>query len=496
MTATPARPLQALLGLFIASLLVQPLIEPDFGWHLRSGLDLIQNGWRVPAHDPYSHTMPDWPWVNHAWLTDGFLGVLYRSFGDWGPLALIAAFALVTGMAFWLAAGISSAGRTSRLLALSVTLWVGLPFLGARTQVVSLLGMALLLLWWDRYGSRRASGMWMLPGLFLLWANLHGGFTAGLFTLGVLLATSILRVAWRWGDEPVLSWPEMVRFATAIGLAALVTLANPYGWRLHEEILSSLTDRFMLETLHEWQPLSLETRAGRWYVAYLALLAAGLAFGCRRREPVRWLLLLVFLIFSLRHLRNIPFFLLLSVSLLADMFDAVFRQAGKAAAGAEKSLRAWRLTGMLMMAALLAVLGPDHWQSVMKSGLAPREYFRATDYPIEAVEWISTHRDRLGSRLFNPYGIGGFLLWWLPDLKIFIDGRMPAWRIGDRWIFYDYVAVTAWEPVELGVLAKYDVDWAIVETDSALAGALEATGLWDALYRDAKVIVFRKQTRA
>jgi hypothetical protein len=178
------------------------------------------------------------------------------------------------------------------------------------------------------------------------------------------------------------------------------------------------------------------------------------------------------------------------------MFDAVFRQAGKAAAGAEKSLRAWRLTGMLMMAALLAVLGPDHWQSVMKSGLAPREYFRATDYPIEAVEWISTHRDRLGSRLFNPYGIGGFLLWWLPDLKIFIDGRMPAWRIGDRWIFYDYVAVTAWEPVELGVLAKYDVDWAIVETDSALAGALEATGLWDALYRDAKVIVFRKQTRA
>src|SRR5688572_31115519 len=67
--------LDALLLFFLLNLVLQPLVEPDFGWHLRTGLDLLRNGWRLPECDPYSHTMPDWPWVEHAWLTDGLIGL-------------------------------------------------------------------------------------------------------------------------------------------------------------------------------------------------------------------------------------------------------------------------------------------------------------------------------------------------------------------------------------------------------------------------------------
>ena len=73
---TPA--LNALLLLIIANFALQPLTEPDFGWHLRTGLDLFMSGGQLPALDPYSHTMPDWPWVEHAWLTDLVLGWLYQ----------------------------------------------------------------------------------------------------------------------------------------------------------------------------------------------------------------------------------------------------------------------------------------------------------------------------------------------------------------------------------------------------------------------------------
>ena len=52
---------------------------------------------------------------------------------------------------------------------------------------------------------------------------------------------------------------------------------------------------------------------------------------------------------------------------------------------------------------------------------------------------MQAHRARLGTRPVHDYQYGGFLLWWLPDEKVFIDGRMPAWRIGDRWIFRDYM---------------------------------------------------------
>ncbi|MBM4123217.1 MAG: hypothetical protein FJ249_11585, partial [Nitrospira sp.] len=85
--------LDYLLVFFILNLALQPLVEPDFGWHLRTGLDLLTQGGTMPATDPYSHTMPDWPWVEHAWLMDGLLGLLYKGLGAAGPLAVILLFA-------------------------------------------------------------------------------------------------------------------------------------------------------------------------------------------------------------------------------------------------------------------------------------------------------------------------------------------------------------------------------------------------------------------
>ncbi|WP_410963364.1 hypothetical protein, partial [Salmonella sp. SAL4455] len=91
-------------------------------------------------------------------------------------------------------------------------------------------------LWlWQRYRDGRLSTLWVIPPLFLLWANLHGGFTAGLFALGLILTASVaarLTISGRPGlshrlDEPVLSWSRIRHLALVIGMAALLTLATP-----------------------------------------------------------------------------------------------------------------------------------------------------------------------------------------------------------------------------------------------------------------------------
>src|SRR6185436_6603799 len=82
-----------LLLIVIVNFALQPLSEPDFGWHLRTGLDVLHTGLPLPSSDPYSHTMPDWPWVEHAWLTDVLIADLYSAFG---ALAVIVFFAAVT----------------------------------------------------------------------------------------------------------------------------------------------------------------------------------------------------------------------------------------------------------------------------------------------------------------------------------------------------------------------------------------------------------------
>jgi len=490
--------LDALLLFFIGNVALQTPVEPDFGWHLRTGLDLLRHGWQMPLTDPYSHTMYDWPWVEHAWLTDGVLALLYRGLGGAGLLGVILFFAVVTVGAFMLAAAPARADRSRRSRQVAAALWVARPFLGARTQLLSLLGVAVILWVWHRSRNGGTQGFWLLPPLFLLWANLHGGFAAGLFLLAVVMMGSVVtRVAvtrWpqarQWGDEPVAEWPWIGRLALATGVAAAATLVNPYGWRLHQEIVRSLSDRFMLETLHEWQPLSLETTAGWLAVGYLIGLSAAMGLGYRRIEPVRWLVPLVCLLISFRHWRNIPLFLVASLPLLAESLALLAGRAMAWLPAVARRPKAWGLGLALAWAAGLGALGPAHLVHVIRSGLAPEEYFRETSYPIEAVHWIEANRDKVGTRMFNEYGHGGFLLWWLPGERIFIDGRMPAWRIGDRRILEDYLALTNWDPPALGVLDKYLVDWAVVTRDSPLARALDGSRGWRAVYSDAKVTVY------
>ena len=490
------RALNALLLLIILNFVLQPLTEPDFGWHLRTGLDFLAQGWRLPSTDPYSHTMSDWAWVEHAWLTDVIIGGSYSRFGGLGIILL---FGAITIGAWVLASRLAPCANVFRWLACILSLWVALPYLGARTQLVTLLGLAVLLflLKWGQTGERWVQ--WCFPPLFLLWANLHGGFTAGLFLLGVIIVTTgVVRWMTVRGilfpavlDEELLSWSELRQLTLITGLSVLVTVMNPYGWRLHMEIFDSLSNQFMLDTLQEWQPLSLDRLAGRRYAFYLTGLGLAMVLWYRRVEPVRWMVGGLFLALSLRHMRNIPFFLIYSLPLCAELLAIGFGRLGRWVPCASSMVRIWGLAVTGAAGFLLLWLGPEHLHHVVRSGASPAEYFKDTSYPIEAVEWIRANRDQTGRRLYNDYAYGGFLVWWLPEEKIFIDGRMPAWRMGERRLFQDYVALTLVDPPDLTILKKYSVDWALVRKNGPLDRGLAREGAWARVYEDPKVSIYK-----
>ncbi|MGD9725546.1 MAG: hypothetical protein AB7V39_04020 [Nitrospiraceae bacterium] len=491
--------LDLLLIIFIVNLTLQPLVEPDFGWHLRAGLDFLDRGGDLPEQDPYSHTMPDWQWVEHAWLTDAIIALVYRGLGPIGALGAMMFFAGLATAAFVISAARAEAPRTSRLAVIMASLWVALPFLGARTQLVSLAGIALVLWLYHHCVRGKDSFIWLYPPLFLIWANLHGGFTAGLFLLGLILGgNAILHVlGLRWpnccrSDEPLLSGSRIASLACSFGLSCAVTLINPYGWRLHREIYESLTDRLMLEQLREWQAVSFEGWAGTAFLVYLITVAVLAGAWYRRIEPIRWALLSVTLVWSLWHWRNVTIFLIVAVPLAADLFQSCRLWVLRFVPPGRRPLMQFGIT--VTVALLLVSLDGDHLQNLVSAGTEPAEFFRRTEYPIEAVKWIEGHRDEVGRRLYNDYGHGGFLLWWLPGEKIFIDGRMPAWRIGDRAIFPDYYLINNGGRPALTLLEKYGVDWGLVQRDSVLARSLGETPAWQEIYADGKVVILRRRT--
>ena len=82
------------IGLF--AMAARNVTDPDVWWHLRTGQLILQNH-AVFHSDPYSFTKFGQPWVNHEWLSDVIIFVVYRTAG-WAGLIVV--FAAIVSTAF------------------------------------------------------------------------------------------------------------------------------------------------------------------------------------------------------------------------------------------------------------------------------------------------------------------------------------------------------------------------------------------------------------
>ena len=109
------------------------IFDPDFGWHLKTGQLILERG--VPYTDWYSYTMPDFPWINHEWLTDIFIYTTYNYFGFYSLLLIF--LCLYTASFFILK------NRTDNLTFFICIVVLGyftsLSFIGIRPQLLTVL---------------------------------------------------------------------------------------------------------------------------------------------------------------------------------------------------------------------------------------------------------------------------------------------------------------------------------------------------------------------
>jgi hypothetical protein len=142
-----------------------------------------------------------------------------------------------------------------------------------------------------------------LPGLFLLWANLHPGFVLGLFLLGALSLWSFLsspKEPGRWGA-----------FLAIFLLCATTTLINPQGFELHRSILALQQSSYFMQLHEEWRPVSFGSPEGELFLSALSVIVLGVVLG-RGERRVGGVLAFCFVLFfawaSLRAVRMVPFF--------------------------------------------------------------------------------------------------------------------------------------------------------------------------------------------
>lgn len=357
--------LVTLLLFFLAALLAfsfgfTPLrTSHDEFWHLKTGKWIAENG-RLPANDIFTYTAENLPWHNHEWLTQIAMWGLWSTaeasgFGGWRSVILVKSLFIMLAFAGF---GLLIARRLHEpawaALAIALTAALGRRTFYPRPPVVTYLLLAILLwllLEW-RAGRLRARRLAVLPPMFALWANLHGGWMAGLIVIGAFWADAVGGIvgARLRGADARPAWRDS-GCVTALGFACtLATLVNPFTWRLFELPFRVFNDPYLTQSIGELAPPS-----WRFVWVLCGILTLLAAAGLRPASLRAWLW-------------SVPAVVLFAAALLAlsDLaFDRVapLARVQLALVLPVFALAAWRshLPGRLAQFLLLAFFG---WQAL------------------------------------------------------------------------------------------------------------------------------------
>jgi len=446
-------------------------LDPDFGWHLKTGELILERG--VPKVDWYSFTMSDFPWINHEWLTDILIYKLYSLFGYKATLLFflilvsLAFLIFLESRLFWYYFGISLLG----FLACS-------GFLGARPQLITILFIALLWKGIRKFLDSDRKLIYFCPFLFLFWVNLHGGFSAGIFLLFLVLILELFKkssffkkINSRYFPQQKIGEQPLSKIKTLFFLflfSFLATLINPYGLRIYEEVWRSAGDYFLTFHIAEWLPLFF----GSFSLSAILFIAffLSLCFLFHKKIDSTYLIVLsVFFFFALFHQRHFFIFIILSLPLFAELLFYFWKEINLALSKRQtitnfhfkekkeqkalfKLLYSKKQFRNVIIVLFFVVLVFDFHPFLKEA--AKKE--RLLDYPSEgAISYLATLP--LSENLLNEYGWGGYLIWKLPQRKLFIDGRMPSWRKGDKFVFGDFIKIMEAEGNFSELLEKYKI---------------------------------------
>lgn len=448
---------RSLLG--IASILAAvSQVQPDFWWLLRAGRDIWKTG-RVPLVDHYSYTATGRDWPNHEWLWEA---VVYPLHGL-GGMPLVAA---LTAATVYATVSVVMRLTSARGYIVPTVLVLTLPLLSVawtlRPQVTSLLfyAVTMLLLSRERY-------RWM-PVVFVIWANLHAQVALG----GVLLVAATVMAALRWaGSRTRVDRARTISLLLTTGASALATLATPLGADLWSYILGwsdvpGGNARAGQQAIEEWDNAIQLTPAALWFWAVLVVVVVT---SVRRRGRLRSWTAQVSVAaavatapLAVAVVRNIPFFAIAIIPLLITALEFRTRRPIGTVPQARRVL-----LGSGVVAAVAVVLvwtlapGALGWKPVSPSLAA-------------AVRSCPGH-------LFNDYDTGASLIWWVPDVKVFVDNRQDPYP--------DEVIRAVFGQNQSSyrdVFNRYDVRCALLSADNGLARFLENDG-WRRTFADATV---------
>jgi len=467
----------------------RPIKDPDFYWHLKTGQYLLENK-SIPHTDIFSTSKFGSEWVTHEWLSELFMYSVFRGLGYGGLIVVFstiitATFSVAYRRCKELAAHPYVAGF-ALLLGAAATM----PTWGVRPQMFSMLFASVFVLILGDYCRNRNKGLiWWLAPLTVLWVNMHAGFAMGLafivltivslLTDGLLAREKVFAETWRRVR------PLCLLLALCLGAVCL----NPNGIRMYSYPFETLTSQAMMQYIQEWRSPDFHEPMFQALALLMLLTFAVLALSDKRPRPGELLMLMVMALATLRSGRNVPFFALLAIPLLAEHSWSwlISQRWGQWLTKPEKREVGGGLILKLVLNLTLLLIIPLTFVAFrIGNSVANQAATEAGKYPAAAVDFIT--KEKPPQPIYNEYGWGGYLIWRLyPEYRVNMDGRADVY--GDRLI-EEFLAVHVGQSEWRNFLDKHGVRTALLRPDVPLATLLRQDLAWQKVFEDQGSVIF------
>jgi hypothetical protein len=462
-------------------------MDPDIWLHMAFGRFVLEHG-RLPPGDIYSFTSAGHSWTSSGWLPSLIFELLYRAGGAkalvYSVFAVISAAYVLTYFAALYKFGNPRSAFFILLLALQASTLRFTPRPEVFSQFFLVCVLLVLLASIGGNVQRVPRYLWLLPLLFILWANSHAGFLAGLAPVG-LAAISCLYQWKKHGNRANL-------ISALLCLSCFVSwILNPYGFQiaLLSQKIKSLPG--VDKIVFEWQPLFGEHGMNLPLAAVvsLALLVACTVYVLwkDRNRVFAWetatvLLFAALPLFEIRHAALASLAMAVIFIRHSHILEGVFsRPYVLVSAG----------TAALLCLCAIQFRGLNDFGSGW-----PKADLDDSLLPYTATAYLK--RNPPPAQLWNSYGPGGYLLYHLgPRTKVFMDGRNDVY---EPKVWKDYWAI------QDGLLSLEDANrlygvntffiYAPQNNDNPnnLANRLTAAPNWKLTYFDDSYAIYVRQT--
>ncbi|MFH0923284.1 MAG: hypothetical protein V1825_00975 [Candidatus Falkowbacteria bacterium] len=455
-------------------------LDPDLGWHLKVG-ERIMTEKQVPSINYYNYTLNNKKWVDHEWLSNAGMYLLYKNFG-YASLNFLFALVLLTALiilnVFTKKLLPRERGTPFFIFLLQfLGLMAMLPHIGVRIQEITILNLLLLIILIHRYEkTKNLKILFVLPCFFYFWACLHAGFLIGLFILvlwmAVRLAELFIKKYWNPSfldfnhDLKIRHIKNVFLFSV---LSALATLITPYGLELYS-FLSGYKDTYYLKHIQEWLPIYY-TPIMLWQLLYESIAAVAIILVAlfsiktkgREYKINLWQMAVsaLFLILAMKSKRHFPLFFIASFSMMTGFFSS-YLKIPREIMPREKSkpmlfVKIYVIAGLFLVSFLLLAR--------MNFTRDPFASFCGS-YPCEAVEFLKSNPRYHDLNIFNTYGWGGYLIWVWPEKQLFIDGRLPQYEFAGHTMMEEYHEFFNEDENEINnKLKQYDIKLVLLKKD-------------------------------